>query len=78
MDDPRLRARRTSTRTLAIVAAAALIAIAVAGIVIAVPALVALKVAAEHSERGSPLVAFLSPSSTRGFKTRHSADKPKS
>jgi len=36
MDDPRLRARRTSTRTLAIVAAAALIAIAVAGIVIAV------------------------------------------
>jgi len=36
MDDPRLRARRTSTRTLAIVAAAALIAIAVAGVVIAV------------------------------------------
>jgi len=50
----------------------------IAGIVIAVPALVALKVAAEHSEHGSPLVAFLSPSSTRGFKTRHSADKPKS
>ena len=36
MDDLRLRARRTSSRTLATVAAAALIAIAVAGIVIAV------------------------------------------
>jgi predicted PurR-regulated permease PerM len=33
----------------------------IAGITIAVPALLALKVAAEHSERGQPLVAFLSP-----------------
>lgn len=40
----------------------------IAGITIAVPGLVALKVAAEHSERGQPLVEFLSPGSTR-FKT---------
>jgi predicted PurR-regulated permease PerM len=33
----------------------------IAGITIAVPSLVALKVAAEHSRRGQPLVAFLSP-----------------
>jgi predicted PurR-regulated permease PerM len=33
----------------------------VAGIVLAIPSLVALKVAAEHSEHGAPLVAFLSP-----------------
>jgi predicted PurR-regulated permease PerM len=33
----------------------------VAGVVLAVPSLVALKVAAEHSEHGAPLVAFLSP-----------------
>ncbi|GAC1457239.1 MAG: AI-2E family transporter [Steroidobacteraceae bacterium] len=33
----------------------------VAGIVLAVPSLVALKVAAEHSKRGAPLVEFLSP-----------------
>ena len=33
----------------------------VAGIVLAVPSLVALKVAAEHSKQGAPLVAFLSP-----------------
>jgi predicted PurR-regulated permease PerM len=33
----------------------------IAGITIAVPSLLALKVAAEHSERGQPLVAFLSP-----------------
>jgi len=45
----------------------------IAGIVIAVPALVTLKVVAEHSERGSPLVAFLSPSHPRGFKSRRSA-----
>ena len=37
----------------------------IAGITIAVPGLVALKVAAEHSERGQPLVEFLSPGSTR-------------
>jgi predicted PurR-regulated permease PerM len=33
----------------------------IAGITIAVPSLLALKVAAEHSEHGQPLVAFLSP-----------------
>jgi predicted PurR-regulated permease PerM len=33
----------------------------IAGITIAVPSLVALKVAAEHSRRGQPLVEFLSP-----------------
>jgi predicted PurR-regulated permease PerM len=33
----------------------------IAGITIAVPSLVALKVAAEHSTRGKPLVEFLSP-----------------
>jgi predicted PurR-regulated permease PerM len=33
----------------------------IAGITIAVPSLVALKVAAEHSSRGKPLVEFLSP-----------------
>jgi predicted PurR-regulated permease PerM len=33
----------------------------IAGITIAVPSLVALKVAAEHSTRGQPLVEFLSP-----------------
>jgi predicted PurR-regulated permease PerM len=40
----------------------------VAGIVMAVPALVALKVAAEHSQHGLPLLAFLSPNITRRFK----------
>ena len=33
----------------------------IAGIVIAVPALVALKVIAEHSVNGKPLIEFLSP-----------------
>jgi predicted PurR-regulated permease PerM len=37
----------------------------IAGIVIAVPLLVALKVAAEHSQRGQPLVEFLSPGKTK-------------
>ncbi len=32
-----------------------------AGVVLAIPGLVALKVAAEHSQHGAPLVAFLSP-----------------
>jgi predicted PurR-regulated permease PerM len=50
----------------------------VAGIVIAVPALVALKVVAEHSENGSPLVAFLSPGRPKSFKTRRSSNRPKS
>jgi predicted PurR-regulated permease PerM len=34
----------------------------IAGVVMAVPCLVALKVAAEHSVHGTPLVEFLSPS----------------
>jgi len=37
----------------------------IAGITIAVPSLVALKVAAEHSTRGQPLVEFLSPGRSR-------------
>ena len=37
----------------------------VAGIVLAVPSLVALKVAAEHSNHGAPLVAFLSPGTSK-------------
>jgi predicted PurR-regulated permease PerM len=39
----------------------------IAGIVLAVPSLVALKVAAEHSRRGAPLLAFLSPSMAKRF-----------
>jgi predicted PurR-regulated permease PerM len=39
----------------------------VAGIVIAIPLLVALKVVAEHSRRGHALVAFLSPSGKRAL-----------
>jgi predicted PurR-regulated permease PerM len=39
----------------------------IAGIVIAIPCLVALKVAAEHSVHGAPLVEFLSPSSAKRF-----------
>jgi len=50
----------------------------IAGIVMAVPALVTLKVAAEHSEHGGPLVAFLSPGRAKGFKTRHNGNRPKS
>jgi predicted PurR-regulated permease PerM len=42
----------------------------IAGIVLAIPSLVALKVAAEHSERGKELVDFLSPNSGRRFKRR--------
>jgi predicted PurR-regulated permease PerM len=37
----------------------------IAGVVIAVPCLVALKVAAEHSAHGTPLVEFLSPSTAK-------------
>ena len=40
----------------------------VAGVVMAVPGLVALKVAAEHSQHGLPLLAFLSPNFTKRFK----------
>ena len=39
----------------------------IAGIVMAVPCLVALKVAAEHSAQGTPLVEFLSPGVTTRF-----------
>ena len=39
----------------------------IAGIVMAVPCLVALKVAAEHSVHGTPLVEFLSPGVTTRF-----------
>jgi predicted PurR-regulated permease PerM len=42
----------------------------VAGIVIAVPGLVTLKVVAEHSERGRPLLEFLSPNFAKRFKPR--------
>ena len=43
----------------------------VAGIVIAVPALVALKVAASHSENAAPVVEFLSPSGMKTLKSIH-------
>jgi predicted PurR-regulated permease PerM len=42
----------------------------VAGIVLAIPTLVALKVAAEHSPHGTPLLEFLSPSRAKRIKQR--------
>jgi predicted PurR-regulated permease PerM len=42
----------------------------VAGIVIAVPGLVTLRVVAEHSEHGRPLLEFLSPNLAKRFKPR--------
>jgi predicted PurR-regulated permease PerM len=42
----------------------------IAGIVMAVPGLVALKVVAEHSQRGRPLLEFLSPNLAKRFKPR--------
>jgi predicted PurR-regulated permease PerM len=42
----------------------------IAGITIAVPMLVALKVAAEHSARGQPLVEFLSPGKPKSRRRR--------
>ena len=51
------------------------------GIALAIPSLVALKVAAEHSEHGAPLVAFLSPITGKRLRLRgtgpisRSADK---
>ena len=42
----------------------------------AVPSLVALKVVAEHSERGGPLVAFLSPRAAKRFKPRFAKMDP--
>lgn len=48
------------------------------GIVLAIPSLVALKVAAEHHEHGALLVEFLSPSKAKRFKPRkvHSDPRP--
>ena len=43
----------------------------IAGIVIAIPTLVALKVGAEHSRGGHALVAFLGPAGTARCKTMH-------
>jgi predicted PurR-regulated permease PerM len=42
----------------------------IAGIVMAVPGLVALKVVAEHSKRGLPWLEFLSPNFAKRFKPR--------
>jgi predicted PurR-regulated permease PerM len=47
----------------------------IAGIVLAVPSLVALKVVAEHSVHGTPLLAFLSPSMGKRFNRLRSADR---
>jgi predicted PurR-regulated permease PerM len=47
-----------------------------AGIVMAVPSLVTLKVVAEHSQRGSPLVEFLSPNIAKRFKPRRAKTDP--
>ncbi len=47
----------------------------VAGIVLAIPALVALKVAAEHSEHGAPLLAFLSPAKGKHLSLRRAGLK---
>jgi predicted PurR-regulated permease PerM len=43
---------------------------AIPGIILAIPSLVALKVVAEHSEGGAPLVEFLSPGKAKRFKPR--------
>jgi predicted PurR-regulated permease PerM len=42
----------------------------IAGIVLAIPSLVATKVAAEHSQHGAPLVEFLSPGKGKRFRRR--------
>jgi predicted PurR-regulated permease PerM len=42
----------------------------IAGVVMAIPSLVALKVVAEHSQRGQPLQEFLSPRTARPFEAR--------
>ena len=47
----------------------------VPGIVLAIPGLVALKVAAEYSEHGAALLEFLSPSQAKRFKPRSPASK---
>jgi predicted PurR-regulated permease PerM len=46
------------------------------GIILAIPSLVALKVAAEHSKNGKPLVEFLSPGTAKRFVPRKRANKP--
>jgi predicted PurR-regulated permease PerM len=48
----------------------------IAGIVMAIPALVALKVVAQHSEDGAPLMEFLSPSLEKRFKPSDIKLKP--
>jgi predicted PurR-regulated permease PerM len=48
----------------------------IAGVVLAVPSLVALKVVAEHTKHGTPLVAFLSPNLAKRFiRLRANADR---
>jgi predicted PurR-regulated permease PerM len=47
----------------------------IAGIVLAIPTLVALKVASEHSEHGATLVEFLSPSTGKRLRARGAALK---
>jgi predicted PurR-regulated permease PerM len=50
----------------------------IAGIILAVPTLVALKVVAEHSEQGAPLLEFLSPNSSKRFKPKGRAPRKSS
>jgi predicted PurR-regulated permease PerM len=47
----------------------------IAGIVLAIPTLVAIKVAAEHGEHGAALVEFLSPSKSKPLRLRAAAPK---
>ena len=48
----------------------------IAGIVMAIPLLVTLKVVAEHSNRGQPLVEFLSPGRPGKIKARRAVPSP--
>ncbi|MEO8309084.1 MAG: AI-2E family transporter, partial [Pseudomonadota bacterium] len=48
----------------------------IAGIVMAVPLLVTLKVVAQHSERGKPLLEFLSPARIRELNARSARRSP--
>ena len=47
----------------------------IAGIVLAIPTLVAIKVAAEHDEHGAALVEFLSPSKSKPLRLRAATPK---
>jgi predicted PurR-regulated permease PerM len=47
----------------------------ISGIILAIPSLVALKVVAEHSQHGTPLLEFLSPSKVKRFNPRNIATK---